>query len=718
MENQDSYGASKVMDNQNAYTASKLDKCYQDADTQDKVLFAEQRSNILLVAGDHYTNLRSPFYKRLRDSRALTQEQKIRLTMNHIPKITETYTNQIVATAPGVGLEPANENELKDLKAAELNHAVWEHGREIFGGDECVQTWAEDFVEIGEVGTKIFYDANEDEILAEDFYGFNCLIDPAAVSFSKARYVIIRKMVDIDTLKKMYPDESNLAAFKDSSEETFTIFNRGKGSYEKTKNQCLVREHYYRKSAEFPNGQYFVCIKDKILEQGDLPGGIWPIMFKPFRRKTTSARGFSVIKMLRPFQVEINRASSKIAEHQVSLGDDKVLLQKGTQLSEGEVVPGVRGLHYTGMTPVVMAGRDGSQYAAYATAKISEMYNAANVPEKVEDLNIQLDPYTLLFRSASQKKKFQLYIKRFESFLIDVCETYLELARLHFSDEKLAAILGGPEIGNIPEFRSPQKLCYKIKITAQAEDIETKLGKQLTITQALQYVGSKMEREDIGKLMRAMPYTDKEEAFSDLAIDYDSATNDILALDRGEQPPINPFDKHPYFIKRLTGRMRQADFKYLDPAIQQNYAMRLQAHEQAEAAQLQAIQQAQSGFCPTGGYLVACDFYVQSDPNDPSKTKRVRLPSESLQWLIDKMETQGASLEQLETVNQENLSQISQMISGASPQGGAITQTKGVMPGGVPSGRSIPASGTSSGPGPSSAGASLQPGGNATKWFT
>lgn len=676
---------------QPSLTISDLEKYYRDADEADKELFAEQRSNLLLDSGEHYNKLRSNFFRRLRDSRSISNEQKIRLTKNHIQKITDSYVNHIVSTAPGVGFEPAQQSELADQKAAELNHAVWQQAKDENGLDEVVQAWAEDYVKIGEVATKLFYDPLTGKIEFEEVFGFNLLIDPAGTNFEKGKWVIIRKMVDVKRLKKMFPGEEHAKFIQESSDSTYTIFDRGRGAYQKTKDQCMVREYFIRPCAEYKDGYYFYTVKDHILTQGELPAGKFPIVFKSFKRMPTKARGQSIIKLLRPFQMEINRAASKIAEHQITLGDDKLLIQHGTKVSAGASLPGVRSVNYTGMEPKIMQGRDGSQYATYMMNQISEMYNAAAVDEKNEEAPGQLDVYALLFRSASQKKKFQLYIKKFEGFLVEVCKLYLELARYHFPDDKVIKMIGAKEAVNISEFKNMDPLCYKIKVTPQSDDIETKMGKQMVLNHALQYVGNKLEKEDIGKLMKLMPYANFDESFGDMTLDYESATNDILALDRGEQPPIHPEDPHAYMIKRLTARMRQADFQFKVPEIQQAYTSRLSAHEFYMAEQIKKIQAAQAGFIPTGGYLVACDFYVQTDAKDPSKTRRVRLPSESLQWLVNKLETQGASLDQLSTMNQANLAQIAQMVGGSEGATSALNQEQGnTMPEGQTDGTRNP----------------------------
>lgn len=692
----------QTMEATGKHSISELEKLYSAADEQDKELFAEQRSNILLYSGEHYNKMRSTFYKRLREVRSLTEEQRLRIVKNHTQKITDAYTNHIMATAPGVGFEAANESELQDQKTAELNHSVWEFAKNKYSLDEETQNWAEDFTQIGEVAVKIFWDPMAGEhqgdymdeetqamkpqfqgdMVFEEIYGFNLMIDPTATDHRRAKWMMIRKMVEVKTLKAMFPGEDNARFITESADQTYTIFDRGRAGYSKAKDQCMLREAYFKPCFDYPGGYCYYFVKDKILHESELPAGRFPIVFKPFRKMKTRPRGQSIIKTIRPFQAEINRAASKIAEHQITLGDDKVLLQSGTTLTSGKVLPGVRAYNYTGMKPEIMTGRDGSQYAAYMAQQITEMYNACDVDERDEPMGGQVDPYSLLYQSARQKRRFRLYIARFEQFLIEVADLYLTLARYHYPDDMVIGMVGRNEQVNLAEFRGQNHLCYKIKIVPQSEDIETKLGKQLVLSQTLQYTAGKFDKEDIGKLIKAMPYANMGESFNDLTMDYEAATNDILALDRGEQPPISPQDNHIYMIKRITSRMRQADFKYMNPAIQSAYAQRLQAHNQVQAQQMQEIQMAESGFIPTDGYLVSCDFYVQSDPKDPSKVKRVRLPSNSLQWLIKKLETQGSGLDQVEQINQGNLAQIAQMMGGSA---GGQDQPGAGQPGAMPS---------------------------------
>ncbi len=226
-------------------------------------------------------------------------------------------------------------------------------------------------------------------------------------------------------------------------------------------------------------------------------------------------------------------------------------------------------------------------------------------------------------------------------------------------------------------------ICYEIKVEAQSDDIETKLGKQIVLNHTLQYVGSQLKPEDIGKLMRQMPFANFDQSFDDLTIEYDNSVNDVLALERGEKPPVHPNDDHTYQIKRLTARIKKSDFKYLDPSIQQSFQQKIDAHQQIDAAQKDQLRRAEAGFIPTSGDLVAMDFYA-ADPSDPTgvKTRRARLPYAAIQWLIQQLEVQGQTQDQFAELDQGNQAQIAQKLlqSGQGPGGSMQPQAQGAMP--------------------------------------
>lgn len=421
-------------------TINELNEVYREADECDKDLRAEQRTNIQLVAGDHYNRQGSRYWNRIREAKQIAPEQRIRLTKNHIAKITKIYRNAIQTHSPGVTIIPKNETELQDQKAAELHSLVWEDIKDRHNINKKIRTWVKDFIEIGEVICKVFWDPNagvqvgwqaavdelgepvvdpmtgeytqsetpvmSGDLVFETIHGFDLRRDPTAKSMEESQFVILQKMVPIKDLKKKYEgDEEKEKFLKESDQDTFRVFEGGTGNYKKTKDLVHVREFYYRPCADYPKGYFFITTELGILEEGELPFGVWPIIYEGFDEITTSPRCHSIIKQLRPYQIEINRAASKIAEHQLTVGDDKVFLLSGSKPSSGAVRPGVRYESITGQPPIVVPGRAGDQYIPYLEKQIEEMYKVSDVFEELEEKANQLDPHSLLYRSLKQKKE-------------------------------------------------------------------------------------------------------------------------------------------------------------------------------------------------------------------------------------------------------------------------------------------------------------------------
>ncbi len=689
---------------------AKLNQLFQAGLDEDRQDFAKMRSSLLLIAGEHYNNKGSRFWERIRTSKDLSNETKLRLTKNHIGRICKRYSNTIVSSAPGMAIFPANSKELQDQKAAELNSAVWQNIREKNDWRSQINDWADDFIGIGEVWTKVFYDQSYGPIIGyepqiqvdpisrqevqivdeagnllpdenkpirqgltkiEEVYAFNVLRDPRAKNIKKSSWYCVRKMVSTADLKAMFPGKEE--EIKESKDETFMVFDVSSGYRENTSEEVMVREWFFRPTSEMPRGKWIIQISNAVLAEGELPedndGVIFPLVCERFENVQTKARGMALTEPLRPYQAEVNRTASKIAETQITLGDDKLLTVNGSKISAGAQLPGIRAISVSGAPPTVLPGRSGEQYVPYMEKQIEEMYAIAELDD--DDLEGNLEPHTLLYRSAKQKKRFKRYVERFEIFLKSVCETCLRTAKYYMPEESVIQIVGKQEAVNVSEFKGSNANLIQIRVEPQSDDVETKLGRQLVFNHVLQYVGNQLESSDIGKLIKQMPYANVDESFSDMTIDYENATNDILAMDRGEIPQVSPMDNHEYCVRRATQRMKQSDFKLLDPQIQAIYQQYSDAHMQIINEQKEALNRAQAGMVPASGTLIGVDFFVQ-DPNNPERTRRARLPYDAVEWLVKKLEEQSGFMSQMAELPQEAAAQYQMGVEQAQGSQGEI----------------------------------------------
>lgn len=684
----------------------ELNQHYKDAESCDDEIFSEMRSNLLLVSGNHYSKKTTSFFSRVRNSQKMNETQKLRLTKNHLHKITRHYIQAITSKVPGVIPSAQNELDMQDKKAADLNLSVWRDTTTRYQLKEKFNEYIQNFVEIGEMCAFIFWNPNEGEIKGyeplideatgepaldpmtgemqqdeskpiftggfefRNIPGFNLMRAPQAKSMKKSPYHIIREMVDKKELLDTYGgDESKKRIIGDGDTGEFIVFDTNKKQYRSEESQILVRYHFFRPCKQYPRGYYYITTERGILEEAEIPFGIYPIIWEGFDTYSTNPRGYSIIKIARPYQAEINRASSQAATHQITVGDDKIIYQSGTKLAPGALLPGVRGLTFQGAPPQILAGRDGGQFLPYIESQISEMYSACMLEEINQEKDSgQIDPYTLLFRSASSKAKFARYIEKVESFMKEFCMTTLELAKQYLPDDAFIQAVGKSEAINISEFRATQPLSYQIKIEEQSQDISDRLGQQLALNHLIQYAGQQMDPKQLALLAKEMPYLKNSSIVKKLTLDYDNAENDMLQIERGQMPFISPYTDNKICIEAVTHRMKQADFQMLPPNIQSLYDQYLQIHEDETGRKIEAAQRAKDGFIPTGGSLITVQMQV-ADPSSQSGSRQVRLPYETIQWLLKQFEAQGITLDDLEKMNDGVVADMMQrMGQGQQPQ--------------------------------------------------
>lgn len=705
----------------------KLNELYNKGETCDREMFSEMRSNVLLVASKHYSKPQSARLNRYSEQARASESQKIRLVKNHVHRINNLYVNEILRQAPGVRPFPFNENELQDEKAAELANSIWQAAKYKHNLKAKVRQLANHFITLGECCIKIFWDPNRGKLIGyeqetdkagnpifltkegkpttqqqvidpltmtvigenepmpsdrpvyagefvfETILPFNLLRAPEAETMEESPHIIVRKMMDVEKAKLLAGgDEEKIKFIHESAKSTFKVFDGTTGRMQDSKDQVMIREFFFRSCPEYPNGYYALATEAGVLAEMELPFGVWPLAWCGFDETPTTPRAASIIRVLRPYQAEVNRASSGIATAQQTLGDDKLIIQAGSKVEKGADLPGIRVLRVSGAPPTVMPGRSGEQYFAYLQGQISEMYQVANVEEFDKDINGQIDPNAILFRSMRQKAKFSIYAEKFEAFLRDMCLIYLKLAQKYLPDDEVIRMVGRREYVNIPEFKQISDLDYAIKLEEVGDDLETKLGKALQIQQILQYIGKDIPKESIGEILTAMPFLNGEKMFRDLTMDSKNVDSDILALDRGQPVPARKGENHEYVIKRLQARMKMRDFDLLSDDTKALYDQKLQQHEMAKAQELQELKDLEASFIPTTGGLAKVDLYTNPDPSNPAKQVRMTFPTASLLWLKDALDKQGASQDSMNLIPQANQADIARefLAMNQQPPGG------------------------------------------------
>jgi hypothetical protein len=693
---------------------SDLMKLYHDGEQVDSGVFAEMRSNILIMSGNHYQKVSKGLDRNLLRA-GVDKSKRLRLVKNHTAKAVSDRKDIISSMVPGVMINPKSDKELRHQKLAELYQAIWKHGRESNDWEEFQSRTVDNFEELGECASRIIFNPTkgglkgfkqktelvddqelplfidragestfqshdemgqphelmQDEeqpvfkgkVCIERVPGFDILRDRAAKNLKESPWVMTRKMMDkkeLESLIESSPMEDDekkekLNAIGEAGQTSFQVFNGSSGSFQKSEHEVLVVECYFRQSAKYPKGYYYIFTFGGTLFDGEIPFGefgdiAFPIKWEANEVYETSARGYSPIKRVRPAQLEVNRCSSSISETQIVMGADKILLNNGSKFTQGVSQPGFRSYQYSGGEPIVVPGRSGDQYLGYLEHNISEIYSLLQIPENENAMAQNFDPKAELYKRQTQKARFTKAKEKLERYYKSVARTYLFLAQKYIDDEELQKICGRSETVNLQEIRDASDIDYVIELEAVSGDLETQMGKTIELETILQYAGKDLDDTTRKILLSQFPMLNKEQAFKHLTLELENITADLLALDRGENPQVNKYDDHDMYIKFLTNRIKQKDFKLLAPKIQHDYAMRIKAHEDVKAQQLDEISKAQSGFIPTDGAWVKCDLYV-NDPNNPNKQSRATFPTSALEWLQDKMSSQGMAQQRMQELS-------------------------------------------------------------------
>lgn len=653
------------------------------------------KHNVLLVSGEHYSKTQNKYRERVKKTSNISNEQKIRLTKNHIGKCMRIYQNNILSYSPGATVFPRTEN-MHDQMNAELSRSAWEYIRETCNYKRKVRLGVKNYVELGEVWLKQMYDVYGGKLLGYEpqldeyeqpildemgkaipdkekpvyegkhinklIKSYDIFRDKNAIDLEESEFIGVRSLVVPETLYEMIEKNPKIndkekaklkEAVKKSSNSQYQTFNGVAMPVDYSEGLCLLKEFYFRESPKYPEGYYyFVCEGEIIFEgvlQKDAEGNpIFPLTYALCDEFDGSPRGFSPMKQGRPIQSEINRTASKIAETQITLGDDKVVTSYGGGLTEGDKLAGVRQLKVLNPNQyTVIPGRSGGQYYEYMESQISELYKVLDVIEDTAERQAGNDIQQTLYHSLKNKKKFTFYSDKIEQWLVEWCKKDIALAKAYWRDDIVVRAVGKNEQINIPEFKGSDSCSYDIKVLPMTDDIESTMGKYMVFRDLMQY--SKPDEIAVGKIAEQMPFIDGKYVYSHMTLPEREVKNLLLALDRGEMPSISKFDNNENIIAGITRRMREEDFKFLvekNPIVFQNYMKQYEERTEVLRKRVQEERDANAGTIPTGGPQIKVDMYV-TDPKNPNRSVRATVDQTSMMWFLKRVGEQGQQLEVL-----------------------------------------------------------------------
>ncbi len=664
-----------MQDSKKPLKASDLNTKFQDSKSVLTDHLAEARTNVNLFVGNHFQKKTTKSLARVLDKSSTDSETKIRVTKNHTNTICKYIINSILGLAPTGVITPKNPTEMQDQKAAELHAAIWDDYKTRNKFREHVRRWVNDYVVIGEVWVNQFWDNNkgkhlgmeqvtdpmtgevtgeqplyEGDVVLERIFGWDVRMDTGAKCHDEAEWIGYEKMVSQDKILRTFGNTEEIKkACSADIDETYKIFDSQTGEYKDQKGKVLLRQMYYRPCMEYPTGYFVFFTKELILAEGPLPtdkdgNPFFPIKHVGLDEIPTSPRSASIIRVIRPDQMEVNRCASNIAMIQQTMGMDKMIVPTGGEVQADTSKAGIRLLRVPGGkgTAEYIPGRSGDQFLATMQGAISEMYRKTGVPETFDQKSQDVDILASLYKDERQKVQYSLYAEKIGDFIREIIMDTLRLKKAYMRDDVFVSAVGKSEQINIAEFRSSADIGFQIKIDAGTDDLQSRYGKHIALTNVLQYIGKDLDKNTTGMLMKQLPFLNSDEIFAEYTLQYETARNVMLALDRGEVPEIVTSGDPDYFYKQLEMRKYKADFRFLPFQVQNNYQEQIEQYKQLYNTNLAEVQRAKDGFIPYDGPSVPVEgmYETVTGSSGQSKTQRVQIPQSSIKWLIEQLQAQ------------------------------------------------------------------------------
>ena len=679
----------------------------------DEFHFAEQRRNVELVKSYHHGNERDFYIIGGRSGRT-----KIKMTANYIGKYVRKKQNRLVTHSPMVKVLPKSGTDREDVKAATLANSVWKDAVSRHNINKLIKKLAFHYVTLGEAVVRIIWDPykgeatgqgairqsdNPDEVnqygikLHKHYAIFNGDIDIEAVlpwnlirpsscdNIDKADWLCIDRVVPISTVKSWLAHDAE--KYKQVSDNFGNIDYRvitynSDNQYGIEKDSTIVSEMYFRPTPDYPQGLWFMFTDRVKMFWGELPFGIFPIRYAGFLEAPENARHYSIIRDVTSIQGEINACISKAMEHRVKVGDDKVLVPKGSDIEKGVVSGGIRYSYYnpigTGGVPVVIQGRTGEQHMLQAESLVGILHDIFDEPDDQKPVAANVarpqaprDADALLHASYKEKEYNAAFAEDFERLIVDTAKLLLKTARSYYTADRLVPMVGKKEYVNISEF-TQHKHEDTIVVEPSSGNAMTVMGKQRAFTNILQYASKAIQPRDIGLIVKNMPLLNQEEAFRGLTQDYDIADNMILALNRGTPVEVNPMGEDVLFmIRSLISEIKDSGFLQKPFHVQQLYRQTLRQYQMIHAQQQAMEWELNKQMIPANGPLLPIGYYIPDPNSKTGRAKRAMIPKDSVEWLLQRLQAQGITHDKMQGIDIADRLAMQQMAGSmkALPQG-------------------------------------------------
>lgn len=456
------------------------------------------------------------------------------------------------------------------------------------------------------------YDSMGEEQIEELFTGdiethtrspFAILASSGATSMMDATWVIDRAHMTKRKLKQMYPnvDLDNIKTGAEMTEyESFVnrlqspIFSsyvgldqsrKEKGSNRKEEQIVLVKEFWMAANEIYENGLVATVVGDTLIDLQEFPSGckFFPIIRAVEKEHPFNFYGQCTVTRLIPLQRRYNQARTQVSKNAAIMANVKWWAPKGHGMhedaltdEEGEVVESNPNLPKPQQLPIVPLPN------YIMESQMQDLKDIREISGEIEASQIPGAPQItagVALETAAELSDVivQPVIRNVQDSLIELGRQWLIQANENYSDPRTLRIIGEDNRVLIQEFDKTD-LKYQTDVSMQ---IESALGtSKAAQQQKLLDMWDRRIITDPQVFLRAFMSGDLDIVMSDNENFENVIAEDIEQIKSGKQPPVNLFDNHILYVKRLSEFIQSPEFRRMPPDRQQLAMTTLQGHMQ------------------------------------------------------------------------------------------------------------------------------------------
>lgn len=436
------------------------------------------------------------------------------------------------------------------------------------------------------------------------FEVLNCLEifpDPLAKTIDDCQWLVKAKVRKLEYFKEKYPDRGGavkeetawlMSSMYDLKANSLTAVGIvGASTQDQMRDSAIETVYYEKRSKDYPNGRMIVSASGILLEDKDLPVGMFDIV--KFDDMLIGGRynSESVITHLRPIQDQYNITRTKMSEWIRKLLAGKYIVAKGSNLMQEALNNDIEVLEHT---PVPNAAEpkamDIPQIPPYAYKDLQTTDSELDFISGINEVSRGVLPSAsipasgLAFLQEQDQTRIGVTTTRNESGFARIGELALRYVGENYVMPRLLKLAGEGLEYTVKEFIGADIRDNYDVIVIQGSTVPTsKVIRRQDIMTAWQsgLLGNPQDNKVRMKVFQNLEYGDIEDMWKSQALDECQVKYAIESLEKGKLPPLDEFDNHQFHLIELNDYRKTDKYAQMDKQKQGLFKYVMEWHIQA-----------------------------------------------------------------------------------------------------------------------------------------